>query len=175
MSEPKLTEREAIKLLVQWLPSGHTYMPRFAPAGWWENDLRSVTRAGYWTEFEVKLTRQDFLADKAKSSKRWEGEYPNMVEVVENKHELLATTERGPARFYYAVVEGVASAVDIPPWAGLLEFKWAKYDYQRGGEEKGRWMVEEVKKAALRHRNKADTLVNQIYRAAWYRGIGKLL
>ena len=33
------------------------------------------------------VSRPDFLADKAKESSHWEGSYPDMVKVVENKKE----------------------------------------------------------------------------------------
>jgi hypothetical protein len=176
MDVPKLTEREAIKHLVYWLPAGYVYMPRFAPGGWWENDLCAVTKAGYWTEFEIKLSRQDFLKDKAKSSWHYEGIYPNQTKIVENKHELLANSERGPARFYYVVGPDVATAEDMPPWAGLLIFEWTEYEWARNSRKKdGRWEIKELKKAPRRHARKEENLINQIYRAAWYRGIGKLL
>lgn len=172
MSNHILDERAAIKLLVSWLSQDHTYMPRFTPDKWWENDLCAVTKAGYWTEFEVKLSRQDFLKDKTKEIGRWEGTYPDMIKIVENKHDLLAMTERGPARFYYAVKEGVVMIEDIPAWAGLLEFQWIKYDENR---EDGYWQIKEMKKAPKRHRRKDHDMVNQLYRAAWYRSIGKLI
>ena len=131
----------------------------------------AVTRAGYWTEFEIKLTRQDFLKDKAKDRKVYDRDDIGLIKVIENKHELLTSTDRGPARFYYAVKDGVADTKDIPTWAGLLVFKWERYDER----DDGRWVVSEVKKAGLRHRRKDEGLINQMYRAAWYRGIGKLL
>lgn len=172
MSETKpFDEREAIKQLVRWLPSGNVYMPRFAPGDWWENDLCAVTRAGYWTEFEVKLTRQDFLKDKGKDRSKWEGKWPDMVKKVEMKHDLLATTETGPARFYYAVREGIATEADMPAWAGLLVFYWQKFEHSDGGQ----WHVREVRKAPRRHSRKDPQIVTEIYRAAWFRGISKLL
>ena len=172
MSAPtKIDEREAIKLLVRWLPSGHTYMPRFTPDKWWENDLCAVTKAGFWTEFEVKLSRPDFLADKAKERREWVGRYPDAMISIENKHALLATTERGPARFYYCVQDGVATEADMPAWAGLLTFKWELY----GDGNNGRWVMHLVRKAPLRHHRKDPQVIAGIYRAAWFRGISKLL
>ncbi len=168
----ELDERAAIKLLVGWLSQGHVYMPRFAPGGWFENDLCAVTKAGYWTEFEVKMTREDFLKDKAKIRKVYQP-YPQ-PNLIENKHELLAATERGPARFYYAVKEGVATVEDMPSWAGLLVFEWQTYSYDTDGT-KGYWQVREIKKAPRRHRRKDENLINQIYRTAWYRAIDKIL
>lgn len=169
-----LDERSAIKVLVGWLSSGHTYMPRFAPGDWWENDLCAVTKAGYWVEFEVKMSREDFLRDKAKDRKVYDRDDVGLIKRVENKHELLATTERGPARFYYAVKEGVATAEDMPPWAGLLVFEWKTYSYDTDGT-KGYWQVREMVKAPRRHKRKDMDLVNQMYRAAWFRAIGTLL
>ena len=31
-------------------------MPNFTPGGWWECDLATVTRAGYFVEYEIKLS-----------------------------------------------------------------------------------------------------------------------
>jgi hypothetical protein len=170
----KLTERAVIKLLVSWLPTGNTYMPRFTPGDWFENDLCAVTKAGYWTEFEVKLSRQDFLKDKNKNVEKWDGNYPNTAKIVENKHQLLANSERGPCKFYYVVGPDVATIEDMPPWAGLLALEWTKY-VDREDDERGYWKIVELKKAPRRHARKDMQVINEIYRAAWYRGAWGLL
>lgn len=158
-----LNEREVIKLIIFWLPAGYIYMPRFTPSEWWENDLCAVTKTGFWVEFEVKLSRQDFLRDKAKAVDKWQGwDKPRRVE---NKHDLMGTTDRGPCRFYYVVAEGVATIEDMPAWAGLLVVR------QEGTR---RW-IEEVKKAPRRHERKDADVIHGMFRAAWYRGISKLL
>ncbi len=89
--------------------------PNYTPANWWECDLWAVSRAGYVTEFEIKLSRKDFLADSRKSAlRRLNGKF-----TMANKHELLAGHDvNGPSRFYYVTPEGLD--VEVPEWAGLV-------------------------------------------------------
>lgn len=69
---------------------------------WWESDVLFVTRSGYFHEFEIKLSRSDFKADKKKS----------------RKHDKL---ERGcgPSEFYYVCPANMISIDEVPDYAGL--------------------------------------------------------
>lgn len=73
---------------------------------WWECDLVYVSRSDYATEFEIKLTHSDFLADKKKLT----------------KHDCLANEleDRGPAEFFYVCPRGVIVVDELPPYAGLI-------------------------------------------------------
>lgn len=110
-------------------------VPRYTPAGWWENDLFRVTKAGYWYEYEIKISAADFRADSQKSeSEGWGADRQTRT-----KHDVLALSERGPSRFFFVAPLALAERLlpDVPAWAGLLGFD--------------RWM-RELKSAPVRHR-----------------------
>ncbi len=97
-------------------------MPNYAPRKWFECDLWLVTKAGYFYEFEIKLSRSDFLADRRKGGgvgwSRQDGRY--------QKNERLTKYQRiekadpiGPSRFWYVVHQSLAE-MDFPDWCGVL-------------------------------------------------------
>lgn len=75
----------------------------------WEADLIRLTPSWIASEYEVKVTRADFLADKRKTS----------------KHEILsgrrATQKPRPNFFWYVTPPGLLDVFDIPSHAGLIE------------------------------------------------------
>ena len=71
----------------------------------WESDLLQVSKAHYVTEYEIKISRSDFLADKKKTRRWWMENY----------------TEAGPKFFYYAAPVGLIKKEDIPKGLGLIE------------------------------------------------------
>lgn len=118
-----MNEREVQRRM--WL-LGHAryrvFLPNYTPKDWWECDMFGVTKAGYFHEYEIKLTRADFMADAKKERKRW-GAW-GTPPVLENKHELLtARSVNGPALFWYVVPEGLVDASEVPEWAGLQMWK----------------------------------------------------
>lgn len=86
----------------------------------WESDAIYVTKAGFWAEFEIKLTRSDFLADFRKS------QYGvNKHEAYAAQHEIRSGSYGGslipkPKHFWFVCPEGVVTNDDIPPHAGLM-------------------------------------------------------
>lgn len=72
----------------------------------WENDVLSLNDSGYLVEFEVKVSRSDFLADRKKS--RF---------IHYDKSLSIAYT---PNRFYYAVPQGLINSSELPWFAGLI-------------------------------------------------------
>lgn len=95
--------------------------PNYTPRKWWECDVFELTAAGYFTEYEIKLTRADFKADSKKIEKSWTGPWDNRIEVIRKKHDLLAAGDpTGPSRFWYVAPEGILVDADIPAWAGLI-------------------------------------------------------
>ncbi len=91
-------------------------LPSYTPLNWWENDVFEVTKSGYWTEYEIKVSAADFERDGLKSKTR---RY-----VTTNKHDRLASgDETGPGRFYFVVPVGLEGKVEIPSWAGLMVAK----------------------------------------------------
>lgn len=91
-----------------------TILPNYTPRGWWECDVFELTPRGYFREFEVKVSRSDFLADAEKSRTSWKGP-------TKTKHgELSARSILGPTRFFFVVPDGLVTPEEVPEWAGLL-------------------------------------------------------
>jgi hypothetical protein len=89
------------------------------PTGWSECDVAHISKAGYFTEYEVKVSRSDFLADKHKVVKRQIGRSWRSEKL--NKHTLLEQADAlGPSRFFYVVPCGLIEPEEVPEWAGLL-------------------------------------------------------
>lgn len=97
----------------------------------WECDMLTITRSGYAHEFEVKVSRSDFLADFKK-----------------DKHQLYASGAsrqphpyRGgnhpgweiPGRFWFVTLAGIVKAEDVPDYAGWIEVapKWSPKQMKR--------------------------------------------
>lgn len=111
----------------------------YTPSRWFECDAFEVTKAGYFREYEVKLTVQDFRADTRKEQTRVEYE-PQPVEngrtkwnrkevSLGTKHELLADPRRAltskftlPVQFWFVIPESLHEAVKpvLPEFAGLI-------------------------------------------------------
>lgn len=71
-----------------------------------ESDAVAATMAGQVIEYEVKVTRSDFIRDRLKRRNRiYGGEHPG---------------DR-PNRFYYATTPGIITEADLPAWAGWYE------------------------------------------------------
>ena len=71
----------------------------------WEIDLLSVGKSGKTYEFEVKISRQDFLRDKKK--RKWE---------------LLKWNKHTPNYMSYVCPKGLISENEIPEFMGLYYF-----------------------------------------------------
>lgn len=76
-----------------------------------ETDLLGVTRDGFPVEYEIKLTKKDFLADKCKK----------------DKHDLLRKGQTPFKFFWYAAPKGVIPYDKLPSWAGLLEVEYSRF------------------------------------------------
>jgi hypothetical protein len=97
-------------------------LPRYTPRKWWEADVFELTGAGYFREYEIKLTLADFRAD-AKKIEEWKWGDPR-TGVKETKHQRLARGDlAGPTQFWFVAPEGLIQALQIPPWAGLIEMR----------------------------------------------------
>lgn len=116
---------EARMQLLFWLNrrnSFATVVPNCTPKNWYECDLFCVTRAGYFNEFEIKLSKSDFRADQKKGVSETRSKY-GMTFTRESKHERLANGDvGGPSRFWYLVPTGLISVADIPDYAGLIYY-----------------------------------------------------
>lgn len=72
----------------------------------WESDYLALTKAGYWYEIEVKISRSDFKADFKK----------------EKKHQTLKMENNlsRPNYFNYIVPEDLIAVEEVPNYAGLI-------------------------------------------------------
>lgn len=158
-------------------------LPNYTPSKWWECDVFEVTEAGYFREYEVKISRGDFFADSGKANTRWEtvgreGCTHTMVYsngnfscrdcggkrkkvVYETKHGLIKErSERGPSQFFYVVPSGLIELAEVPGWAGLIVMEPTLYGHR-----------EVVVRQAMRlHRTKIDPkIVAQAKETCYYR------
>jgi hypothetical protein len=98
--------------------AGVTICPRYTPDRWFECDLIEITSAGFFREFEIKVSRADFLIDAAKQKRSIFGR-PSR-----NKHEeLAAKSTLGPSRFSFVTPEGLVAPTEIPDFAGWIEVR----------------------------------------------------
>ena len=99
----------------------------------WESDLLFLTRAGYWYEVEIKISRADFFNDARKRTG-----FNHLKSEV-----LVDPSKNGPNYFYYAAPKGLLKVEEIPSYAGLIEV----------GEHGGYYVT---KKAPSLRKEKAD-------------------
>lgn len=100
-------------------------LPRYTPEGWWECDVFEVTRNGFWNEYEVKISRQDFMQDAQKRRRMgyWSRSEGRVVTNPLTKHERLNLdlTAATPKRFWYVTPVDLIQLEELPPFAGLIE------------------------------------------------------
>lgn len=136
-----MNARRIIRHLARELWFKNFVLPNYTPPGWWECDLFVITNSGYFTEYEVKVSRADFFADTHKArdlpitTEQWlklrrsqeaakATGLPVPERPVERKHHLLYQGDiRGPAKFWYVVPDGLIQADECPHWAGLIFVK----------------------------------------------------
>jgi hypothetical protein len=70
-----------------------------------EHDVLSILKSGLIAEYEVKVSRSDFIADAKKD--KW-------------KHHELEIFDNLPNYFYYACPIGLISTEEIPNYSGLV-------------------------------------------------------
>jgi hypothetical protein len=116
--------------LLNWVKGGYdVVVPNFF-YGWNECDLFRITQSDFVFEYEIKVSRSDFLADFKKSNRQGK------------KHDSLntGTGQYCPNRFFYVVPQGLIEKREVPKYAGLIYFKGYSFDV--------------IKPAPLLHRNK---------------------
>lgn len=79
-------------------------------------DFVAVTMAGVVIEYEVKVSRADFLRDRHKL-----------------RHEIYCGAKKGktPNHFIYATAPGIITEEDLPPWAGWIEYQNGEFVLKR--------------------------------------------
>lgn len=100
----------------------------YTPSDWWECDVFEITDAGYFREYEIKLSVGDFKADSKKEKHGWE--YDHLTRKITTpriggKHEMLENGDhRGPSAFSFVIPEGLIPIESIPELAGLITAHW---------------------------------------------------
>ena len=123
----------------------------------WESDFFFITKSGYAVEIEIKISKADFKKDSEKVDKHMilkEGK-----RVTESKTGTLVGKEWiytpkiteheckfRPNQFYYCCPDGMITADQLPPYAGLIYIS-----DNRGGSG-----VNIVKKAPYIHKEKLN-------------------
>ena len=94
-----------------------------------EMDIASLSKSGMLHEYEVKISRSDFLADKKKHKKYGLSKF-------EQYGNPMGIEVKCPNYFYYVCPEGMIKKDEIPVYAGL-------YYYEK---EKGIRMIKNAKR-----------------------------
>lgn len=161
MTSSQLSDRLTARALNMYIGNSLAVMPRITLADWWECDVLRVTPNLYTTELEIKVSRSDFLADRAKARQLF-GQFRNCEDMLapawEVKHLRLANRESAvPNRFCFVMPKGLVREDEVPAWAGII---WA--------EAEGGW--NEVRRAPMLHKRKCDTqLVQDMRETAMWR------
>lgn len=120
-------ERTLQDQFAQWRYRQGFVLPNYAPAKWFECDIFQVTDAGYFVEYEIKVSRSDFRADAKKIAEKWgytigpdgQRRFGKIADGL-SKHDRLAAHDiEGPSRFYYLTPPGLIEPCELPPFAGL--------------------------------------------------------
>ena len=145
----------------------------------WESDKLLWTKAGYIYEFEIKISRSDYMNDfKHKVEKhvllnsampdestdaREADLFGNLLKEKRKRYPQITTEqaknmmksvgERMPNYFYYAVPEGLLDADEVPPYAGLVYITTYKGGFE---DQPEKWLhrIKIVRKAPQLHKTK---------------------
>jgi hypothetical protein len=132
----------------------HFCVPCYTPVGWWEMDVCELTEAGFIHEYEIKLSRQDFMIDAKKIRKSY-NRATRRYDIVKSKHQLLAAGDPvGPSTFTFVTAKDIVKIEDIPQWAGWIEHH-------------DRRLVRRKESPTL-HRQKSDDKIRQHMRSVCY-------
>lgn len=148
---------------------GERIMQNYTPREWWECDVFQLTKAGYFNEFEIKVSLSDLRNDCKKEHKIWGVNFVDksnpqfVVNRVRNKHVCLREKDlKGPSMYWYVTPVGLVTPDEIPDWAGLME---VGYRFPGGP------IIHTVVKSAPRlHREKfSDNRMNAVNQSAYGR------
>lgn len=150
----------------------------YTPAKWWECDVFEVTKAGFFREYEIKLSLADFRADAVKQKingdylRGEDGRWKYERKPGDKKHDLLSQcSPLGPVQFWFVCPEGVIPYdPEFPEWAGLI--------YVRSiPDARPPWNVREreIKSAPRLHREKMNPKVQDHARGVCYWRLHRML
>jgi len=146
-------------------------IPNFTPKGWWETDVCEITKSGFFREYEIKVTRADFLNDSSKSREVRRAWNPQTLTYdiwsTENKHQMVGSRAPGcPSQFWFVVPENLVAAEEVPDWAGLIYIRHGVH----GRSRRAYFSEREIKAAPRLHRSKVDEEFKALfYTSAYFR------
>lgn len=173
-----LTEQKIQRVLGGFIAS-----PKYSVDGLfvfgWESDKLIWTKAGYIYEFEIKISRSDYMNDfrhkvekhlllnsalpdestVARDAdlfgnllKEKRKRYPQIT-MEQAKDRMRPVGERMPNYFYYAVPEGLLDADEVPPYAGLIYITTYKGGFE---DQPDKWLrrIKIARKAPQLHKTK---------------------
>lgn len=148
---PDLTEASIQALLFEHLVAKgyHHIAPNCCAIGN-EADLLSVTGAGFLHEYEIKISRSDFKADKKKIRKH--KQYQNASHGNTTKR---TRQQQIPSVFYYVVPAGLVDVSEVPPYAGFIEICTREHQGRKCQEH----YLKTVKPAPRLHKEKTTDAV----------------
>lgn len=163
----KLTENKVVyKLWEQFAksaqiatPNGYIYR--------WESDLIILSKTGLTTEYEVKLSVQDFNRDHKKK-------IVGKVDFFYEKKSKLASIQdgEGPNRFFYVFPRGMIEDSRVPEWAGIIHICSHVWGNQNEFEYISPSIVRQPK---WLHKNKAgQDLIQKINTCLYYKVFNRL-
>ncbi|MCR9295433.1 MAG: hypothetical protein NXI32_22170 [bacterium] len=115
------------KLLGGLFHHRHVVIPNvFILGSRWESDVVRITPAGFWIEYEIKISVADFRNDFQKTLK------PSYAKNNQTKHDFLSSGDEysrrwsshavpRPRQFYFVAPENLLPLREIPEHAGLIE------------------------------------------------------
>lgn len=94
--------------------------PNYRPRDWFECDVCAITKGGFFNEFEIKISLNDFHNDARKNGAQcWRD---GCWQIGGNKHRRLAAGDvKGPKRFWFVAPKGIIPHEELPTFAGLIE------------------------------------------------------
>lgn len=121
----------------------------------WESDFFVQKQNGYCYEFEIKISRSDFFADRKKVDKHMILEHGKYIQQQSlwnkgytcNEDKWIKTEKEfeykiRPNKFFYVVPTGMITVGELPSYAGLMTFN--------------RGSIYNVKEAPFIHKEKLD-------------------
>ena len=108
------------KLYHKVVTPSDTAIPNFYPKNWFECDMCRVTRAMFFYEYEIKITRSDFKADFRKGEVRCIRTGDTSPDYYKKHYKLEHGDPYGPSNFFFVVPEGLVELDEVPDHAGLI-------------------------------------------------------
>ena len=112
----------------------------------WESDLLAISKdKKYITEYEIKISRNDFKADFKKEEKH---------KLISDGYLYKCNYNQIPNYFYYVTPPGLLDVSEIPEYAGLIEIGTGR---------------KTVKRAPLLHKEIDEDLVDKLLIKIYYK------